>query len=294
MCTWIVTLPQGFSRDREFFETAYDFLSERYGDKNVISAYVHMDENQPHIHFSFVPVVTDKKNGKEKVSAKELLTKVELQRFHPALQAALEASLGQEVPVLNGATAGGNRTVAELKAEQEILIAEAAAEEAKKMAQEVKEEVTALQNQKKTLQSDVKSLQAKILTEQEVIALKGRKTLTGALKGVSYEDYESLRKTARQVKKVEVEKNKAIKRAESAERRAAVAEEKAKNTLQEKPSLKMQTENAELKGRLSRIENWLTRLLNFIPEQFRIFINNILRDRDPFKQEQQYKRDRDR
>jgi len=140
MCSWIVTLPQGFEREKEFFGETYRFLEERYGHKNVVSAFVHKDENQPHMHFSFVPVVIGK-NGKEKVSAKELLTKVELQRFHPALQTALERTLGEEVPVLNGATAGGNRTVAEMKAEEEIAQATEAANTARREAETVRGDV---------------------------------------------------------------------------------------------------------------------------------------------------------
>ena len=293
MCSWVVTLPQGFSREREFFKETYKFLEERYGKKNVISAFVHMDEKQPHMHFSFVPVVVGK-NDKEKVSAKELLNKLELQRFHPALQAALESALGQEVPVLNGATVGGNRTVAELKAEAEIGAAQERAVEASKMAEKIEGEVEYLEGQKDALESDLEGLQAKIMTEKEVQALKGKKTLTGGLKGVSYTEYESLKKTARHVRRVEVERDKAIKRAESAEKRVQAAEEKAEQAEKEKPSLKLQMENVRLKGRLGRIESWLTRLLNYIPEQIRAIVQNILQDRDPYRQEEQRNMGQDR
>ena len=46
---------------KQFFELSYKFLSERYGEQNVISAYVHMDETTPHMHFLFIPIVDDKK-----------------------------------------------------------------------------------------------------------------------------------------------------------------------------------------------------------------------------------------
>lgn len=42
---------------KRFFELVYLFLTERYGEENVISAYVHMDETTPHMHFLFVPVI---------------------------------------------------------------------------------------------------------------------------------------------------------------------------------------------------------------------------------------------
>jgi hypothetical protein len=84
MCSWVVTLPEyrhhnqnlHVSPDKEqverlFFERSYRFLCDRYGEQNVISAYVHKDEKTPHMHFAFVPVTEDKKRGGEKVSAKE-------------------------------------------------------------------------------------------------------------------------------------------------------------------------------------------------------------------------------
>ena len=290
MCSWVVTLPHGFSRDREFFEETYKFLSEKYGEKNVISAYVHMDEKQPHMHFSFVPVVIGK-NGKEKVSAKELLTKTELQRFHPALHTALEHALGLDVPVLNGATVGGNRTVAELKAEEAIIIAQEATKRAKEQIETVEVEVNSLHERRDALQSDVEALQARVLTEKEVTSLKGQKTLTGALKGVSYKEYESLKLTASHVKQMETERDKAISRMKASEKQTLEAEERAKEALNEKPSMQMRIENAQMKARIERIETWLKKLLEQLPERFKGFIQNILRDREPFNQEQRQNRD---
>jgi hypothetical protein len=46
MCSWIVTAPRNLAEEnhRLFFEEAYKFLAKRYGEENVVSAYVHMDE----------------------------------------------------------------------------------------------------------------------------------------------------------------------------------------------------------------------------------------------------------
>lgn len=124
MCDWVVTAPEGLDQGhlKEFFKASYDFFEKRYGRENVISAYVHMDETTPHMHFAFVPVVFDKKRELYKVSAKQLLTKTELKRMHPDLTRHLkeEYSWGRNLKILNGATAGGNRTVAELNCEKEI------------------------------------------------------------------------------------------------------------------------------------------------------------------------------
>lgn len=124
MCSWVVTAPKELpaERHREFFERSYRFLEKKYGKENVISAYVHMDEGQPHMHFAFVPVLFDEKKKREKVSAKEIVTMAELRQFHKDLQREMDsftASYGHsfECNVLNGATAGGNKAIQELKAQ---------------------------------------------------------------------------------------------------------------------------------------------------------------------------------
>lgn len=114
---WVVTAPREIDNMnlRLFFQAAYDFLEKKYGRENVISAYVHMDEQTPHMHFAFIPVVWDKKNNREKVSAKELLTVKHLKSFHHELKKSVEDQLGFEVSILNKATIEGNRSIEELK-----------------------------------------------------------------------------------------------------------------------------------------------------------------------------------
>lgn len=123
MCDWVVTMPQDLrylhpEKQEEFFKETYKFLANQYGEQNVLSAYVHLDETTPHMHFSFIPVVKDKKKGIDKVSAYQLFNKTTLQKFHPALKEYLERTLKVECNVLNGATENGNRTITELKASQ--------------------------------------------------------------------------------------------------------------------------------------------------------------------------------
>jgi len=92
-----------------------------------------MDEITPHMHFAFVPVVADRRKGNEKVSAKECVTKKDLQTFHPDLERHMEQVFGREIGILNDATKSGNRTVAELKREsaaQSVLEASRMAEKA--------------------------------------------------------------------------------------------------------------------------------------------------------------------
>lgn len=60
-------------QQRQFFKDSYQFLVSRYGQENVISAIVHLDERTPHMHFNFVPVTAD-----GRLSAKSVLTRQSL------------------------------------------------------------------------------------------------------------------------------------------------------------------------------------------------------------------------
>lgn len=218
----------------KFFRASYDFLERRYGRENVVSAYVHMDEKTPHLHFAFIPVTEDKKKGGFKVSAKEVLSRSDLRTFHTDLQKALRER-GVILDVLNGATKDGNKTVAELKkesiraevqtverqgmervravraeverVEQEAAAARLEAEEARVHADKVQGDIKSLEGQKEGLQWEIAALQGereKLLTTAEVEALKGTRTLTGGLKGVTYKEYEALQRTAAEVDRMRV------------------------------------------------------------------------------------------
>lgn len=121
MAGWIVTAPKDLpmSEMEKFFNVTYEFLAERYGEKNCVQAVVHNDEGgQPHIHFLFIPAAADKKHGGEKICANDVLNKAELRNFHSALQKYL-LDHGVQANILTGITKvqGGNRTVRELKQE---------------------------------------------------------------------------------------------------------------------------------------------------------------------------------
>jgi uncharacterized protein YdcH (DUF465 family) len=65
MAQCLVTSDNGFfekmSRQEqlEFFKKSYDFIKNRYGKENMVSATIHFDERTPHMHVNFVPVTSD-------------------------------------------------------------------------------------------------------------------------------------------------------------------------------------------------------------------------------------------
>ena len=81
-CEYIITSDKEFfdtignEETKRYFETAYKFVSEykNLGEKYIMSAKVHMDEETPHMHLVFLPVVhtTDKKgNDIDKLACSE-------------------------------------------------------------------------------------------------------------------------------------------------------------------------------------------------------------------------------
>ena len=84
MCEVLVTSDTSFfdaltpGQTKDFFDTAYAFLCDRYGRKNMIAATVHMDERTPHMHVDFVPVTKD-----GRLSAKDVVGfQKDLSRLH--------------------------------------------------------------------------------------------------------------------------------------------------------------------------------------------------------------------
>lgn len=219
LCDWVVTLPQGNytpDQERAFFQKSYDFLSAQYGETNVVSAYVHMDETQPHLHFAFIPVVPDRRRGGEKVSAKECITRANLNSFHSDFQSYLDAH-GEPglFPVINGATAGGNRTVKELQAERQIEKAQAAAEKevraARQAAQNARKELRAVQNKAEAAEERLRAAVAVSKGIQDVRQISPvRRTLTGK-EVYRPKDLRSLKAAAELAKKAEWERDTAIR-----------------------------------------------------------------------------------
>lgn len=76
---------------------------------------VHYDERTPHLHYAFVLVVFDAKKDRYKVSAKQVLTRHDLQTFHDDLDQDLKKVLPfYEKGILNNKTSTFEN-VAEIK-----------------------------------------------------------------------------------------------------------------------------------------------------------------------------------
>lgn len=208
MVDWVVTLPQslnnkGFDDEERFFKEAYKFLNDRYGKENVISAYVHMDETTPHMHYAFVPVVQDKKHGSYKLSAKEAVTREDLKTFHKDLSDHMQHVFGRDIGILNEATKEGNKSIEELKrgtAQIELQNIALKTRETLSKAQKLEKVIEVAEKKKEGLESEIESLEKQLkgskLRFDEISRLQPQRTLTGAIKGITLEDIENLKTTA--------------------------------------------------------------------------------------------------
>ena len=100
MCSFVVGSDREFfgrlspSEQQQFFVDCTRFFAERYGEANIISAVVHMDETTPHLHLNLIPIA----NGR--LCAKTLFDRKELQNlqseFHSAVGKKWNLQRGKE------------------------------------------------------------------------------------------------------------------------------------------------------------------------------------------------------
>lgn len=137
---------KGLSKEQQeqFFKDSYNFLSERYGKENVISATVHLDERTPHMHFNFVPVTAD-----GRLSAKSVLTRQNLIQQQTAFQEQVGKHYGLERGIQGGK-------------KKHLEIAELKAQTALETASKAQERVQAIENSIKPLQAEYEAKKAYI------------------------------------------------------------------------------------------------------------------------------------
>lgn len=78
MCSFVVGSDRQFSgslseeEQRQFFVDCTCFFAERYGEGNIISAVVHMDETTPHLHLNLIPITDGRLCAKQLFDRKAL------------------------------------------------------------------------------------------------------------------------------------------------------------------------------------------------------------------------------
>lgn len=152
---WVITCPKELRQEEQvpFLHAAMRFVEKRYGSHNVVAAAMHLDEPmaQPHLQITFVPV--DKKG---RVCARNVLTRKELQQFHPDLEKAMSKELGREIHILRE---NDNRTKVSKPLSQ--FKAETLKQEAECQMKKVATEKVKLDDEKKEIDKKTKELSSR-------------------------------------------------------------------------------------------------------------------------------------
>lgn len=174
MADWVVTMPRDcpYERADEFFAAVAQFIEQRYGENNVLGAWVHMDEAQPHVHMAVMPIIEGRFN------AKGMFTRAEMRAFHGELNAAVDTALGMHVSLLLNETEQGDKQLSHLnqreyKAAKRRLAevqcdtrrAERRLESLQQKADGVEREVDGLRDRLRAAESRFKALTERVRTE---------------------------------------------------------------------------------------------------------------------------------
>lgn len=187
LCNFVITSDNqtmtelGAEQQRDFFTNAVHWFADRYGSDKIVYATVHMDETTPHLHLGLVPITED-----GRLCAKDLFDKIELKSIQTEFANDVGAKYGLERGLEDSGRKHLTETRYKLEKTQEQLV-------------EAQTQVDKLKRTRKALKADVSVLKAerdKLYTQKELEALKGEKTLLGGLKGVTYQEFDKLKRTA--------------------------------------------------------------------------------------------------
>ncbi len=100
MCSFVLGSDRAFFKNlsaqerQQFFVDCTRFFAERYGEDNIISAVVHMDETTPHLHLNLIPIADGR------LCAKQLFDRKALQNlqtdFHSVVGKKWDLQRGRE------------------------------------------------------------------------------------------------------------------------------------------------------------------------------------------------------
>ena len=295
LCSWVVTLPEDVKSEDEhrFFESTYNFMCEKYGNQNIISADVHYDESRPHLHCTFVPVVKNTTKSKSpfsyKVSAKEVLTKKHLRTWHTELSEHVEADLGYKVSVITNTTTR-NKSIRELKQETAQKLQEEIdkQKELSEIAKNNANEAILIHQKAEVLDKQNNTLETLFLTLSERRIKRKKTGLLGTVK-LTEKEYSDLCDKAEVVDNLqdayatlrdsttgkELERLKS--KSEQLETQNASLQKISKELQQENAKLK--SENTYLKEKVSKLEDWVKKAKNLTVKVW-LFARSLVRSFD--------------
>ncbi len=185
-----------YQERKKFFEDALEFVKEKYGEKNLVSATVHFDEKTPHMHVNFVPITND-----GRLSARDL--------FNPRSLRELQDEFHQYITSKGYDLARGQRDSKAKHLEMRDLKLKTREEQVLKKEQllqskyndidaQIKEyhrQIELLKSRKQELIEEVKKMRGAFMTDYSLP--KGKKSLLGDKVTFSAEEADNLIKSAK-------------------------------------------------------------------------------------------------
>ncbi len=151
---------------QEFFRDCAEFFSDKYGEENMISAVVHMDETTPHMHLNFIPI------NEGRLSSKSLFDRQKLAQ----LQTELHESIGRKWGLKRGkeGSQAKHLSTAEFKAKK---IIEGAEQREREIDEQTEKKKAKLNDLTQTIQvvEDAKNKpipKKRKAAEQEIVSLR--------------------------------------------------------------------------------------------------------------------------
>jgi hypothetical protein len=309
---------------KEFAES----FRERNPHLRVFNMVLHMDEATPHLHVDFIPVATEQSRGlSTRVSMKQALKQQSFES-QGRKQTEWNAWMDREKEVLTEIaqqhefeiiSLGSNRRHMELpEYRAAIQEAEAVQEQTAAALQELadmQEKKTELKGEIKSLSGTVAALKAAERVRVDFDTIQPEKTLTGAVKGVTVEQIQQLKKVAMtgaaaKQAVVELKKKNAALEKENAEMQKKIPStmdrllEKKNLELLETRNFNLRQENKELKEALEEERSFSDRLLEGIdrvldmlerhlPKQLLHLVDkarDLLPEHQTYRQEKQHER----
>ena len=179
MVNFVISSDQEFfknlsaEKQREYFKIGYDYLKDYFGEKNVISAKVHLDETTPHMHFTAVPLIDGKLN------AKKLMTRSFLRKIQSELPEILKDN-GFDI---ERGIEGSKRKHIETEEYKRELNAQ---------LEQVKVDITLLEKEQYALKSNISRFKRDLDIVNDISSIEARKTILGANRAISEGDYQKI------------------------------------------------------------------------------------------------------
>ena len=233
-CEFLITSDNNFFKNigeaetKRYFDQAYKFASEKCGEKNIISAVVHLDETTPHMHLTYIPVVeaTNKKGEEiEKINCSEFWKGFnsygklqddfydhmkeqgfdlergernedrEERREHMSVQKFKEETLKENIQDLD---------IKKSRYQEELEHTFQEQQDALRTLQEVKGDIKPLENVLKAIQDEIRVAEGVMVTHNAISEIEGK---TGVLSKkkvtIDTKDFENLKEVAKKAVSLE-------------------------------------------------------------------------------------------